>query len=291
MADKPTQFPHFAIDDIIAVSGQLNWAEPPQAVKDEGIGYITATARQHINWALRLCNFWIEWLEQEVVLNTGNIATNTSNISTNTGNISTNTSNISTNTSDIATNAANIVSVSNGVISNANDIASNTGLISTNAGNINTNEGNINTNTSDISTLNTNLNYADGSKNYDFSNISGGLELLEFTKVGRNVTAYLENFIGTTTAATMFLQAFPALDNFPASMRPRSYPLWIPCQVVVSGVERLGALRWVDLTQLQLYFLEVYESGGQYFNRLQPNFPIGASCGIREQSITYRSFD
>ncbi|MBH0096433.1 YadA-like family protein [Psychrobacter sp. NZS113] len=61
-------------------------------------------------------------INENVQVNTTNIATNTSNISTNTTNIATNTSNITTNTTNIATNTSNIMTNTTNIETNTDKL-------------------------------------------------------------------------------------------------------------------------------------------------------------------------
>ncbi|MCZ8780898.1 YadA-like family protein [Escherichia albertii] len=125
-------------------------------------GTVSASSKDAVNGSQ------LKTTQDDVDINTANIATNTSNIATNTAdiatntagiaanttNIATNTSNIATNTADIATNTTDIAANTTNIATNTADIAANTTDIATNTSNIATNTTDIATNTSNITALN-----------------------------------------------------------------------------------------------------------------------------------------
>jgi len=67
MPDKPTQFPNWALDNVIdPVSQQNNVVEPPNARKLSGWTRFEIPPRQWFNWLLRKTALWVTWLESRV---------------------------------------------------------------------------------------------------------------------------------------------------------------------------------------------------------------------------------
>ncbi|WP_105198550.1 YadA-like family protein [Escherichia albertii] len=121
-------------------------------------GTVSASSKDAVNGSQ------LKTTQDDVDINTANIATNTSNIATNTAgiaanttNIATNTSNIATNTADIATNTAGIAANTTNIATNTSNIATNTADIATNTTDIAANTTNIATNTADIAANTTNI--------------------------------------------------------------------------------------------------------------------------------------
>ncbi|HEB1117187.1 TPA: YadA-like family protein [Escherichia albertii] len=111
-------------------------------------GTVSASSKDAVNGSQ------LKTTQDDVDINTANIATNTSNIATNTADIATNTAGIAANTTNIATNTSNIATNTADIATNTTDIAANTTDIATNTSNIATNTTDIATNTSNITALN-----------------------------------------------------------------------------------------------------------------------------------------
>ncbi|EEX2835267.1 adhesin [Escherichia albertii] len=109
-------------------------------------GTVSASSKDAVNGSQ------LKTTQDDVDINTANIATNTSNIATNTAGIAANTTNIATNTSNIATNTADIATNTAGIAANTTNIATNTSNIATNTADIATNTTDIAANTTNIAT-------------------------------------------------------------------------------------------------------------------------------------------
>ncbi|WP_059217100.1 YadA-like family protein [Escherichia albertii] len=110
-------------------------------------GTVSASSKDAVNGSQ------LKTTQDDVDINTANIATNTSNIATNTAGIAANTTNIATNTSNIATNTADIATNTAGIAANTTNIATNTSNIATNTTDIATNTSNITALNADVDTL------------------------------------------------------------------------------------------------------------------------------------------
>ncbi len=114
-------------------------------------GTVSASSKDAVNGSQ------LKTTQDDVDINTANIATNTSNIATNTADIATNTADIATNTAGIAANTTNIATNTSNIATNTADIATNTTDIAANTTDIATNTSNIATNTTDIATNTSNI--------------------------------------------------------------------------------------------------------------------------------------
>ncbi|WP_149540447.1 YadA-like family protein [Escherichia albertii] len=110
-------------------------------------GTVSASSKDAVNGSQ------LKTTQDDVDINTANIATNTSNIATNTADIATNTAGIAANTTNIATNTSNIATNTADIATNTTDIAANTSNIATNTTDIATNTSNITALNADVDTL------------------------------------------------------------------------------------------------------------------------------------------
>lgn len=300
MADKPTEFPEFATQDITGPSGQPNVVEPDTAHKNEGWIYNNPVTRGFLNWLHRLYNEWIQWFEQEIELNKTNITNNTSDISTNTAEISQNTSDIVTNSSNIANNFGNISTNTGNISTNTTNISTNTSNIANNFGNISTNTTNIGNNASDITALDgrvsqnesdisnndarlDNINFRSGNISVEFNTFSAALTAtMEWLRVGRNCTLFLPQRIGTlATASGIVTITQVGGGNWPSEILPKLTDFYVPGVMINNNLTVAGAYRIFD-NAIQLMMCD---SGDNIYKTNL--FLNGSQCGCPQTNLTY----
>lgn len=302
MADKPTEFPLFATNDVIGVSGQPNISPPDLPHTEEGWIYQVPVNRQYLNWLHRLYNEWLQWCEQEIVIHantlishqmtldnhtitlnnhTSTINNHETRIGVNEGNISNNSTAISNNSSAIGTNAFNIGN-------NTTNIGINDSKITDNINDIITLDGRMDTAESDISNNNgrlDNINFRTGNIAVTFNTFVGGMTaIMEYIRIGRQCTLYLPERIDLLNEPLNTVSITPtAGGNWPNIILPKTSGVIILGVIVIDGNRNSGAYVILD-NKIQL--MKLNSGNNEFYDNM---FVDDTQCGMPEQTLVYTS--